>query len=300
MESGVNDLVDAHQHFQDIERYSYPWLEPGQPPKLEGDLSPIRRNFLPADYRETVVGLPISKTVHVQNGWNPADPVGETRWLSHLAETQGLPTAIVAYADLASPDVESVLAAHLGFPCVRGIRQILNWHENPSLRVAARPGLMEQVSWRRGFACLARLGMSFDLQLYWPQMRMALELAQDFQQTSIILNHFGMPIDRSPEGLRGWTGAMRQLARADNVSVKLSGFGLGHPAWTLADTVPLLLQVIGMFGPERVMFGSNLPVDLLFSDASKLLAALEVCLQNLSPKDRRKIRHLNAERIYGI
>ena len=102
-------IVDAHQHFQDIGRYSYPWLSPDQPHKLEGDLTPIRRNFLPADYQNETAGLGIEKTVHVQNGWNPHAPVGETIWLSHLAETTGLPTAIVGYAELSSADIDAIL-----------------------------------------------------------------------------------------------------------------------------------------------------------------------------------------------
>lgn len=293
-------IVDSHQHFQDVEHSSYPWLDPGRPPPLEGDLTPIRRNYLPADYRKEMSGLPIAKTVHVQNGRNPGDPVDETRWLSGLAESQGLPTAIVAYADLASPNVEAILAAHSAYPRVRGIRQILNWHENPNLQTASRPDLMEQDSWRRGFACLARFGLSFDLQIYWPQMRMALDLARDFPATPIVLEHYGMPIDRSVAGLESWSIAIRELARAENVSVKLSGLGLGHPDWSLADTVPLLQQVIKIFGPDRVMFGSNLPVNLLFADARKLIAAFDASLKGLAPDDRAKIRHLNAERIYRI
>ncbi len=293
-------IVDAHQHFQDIGRYSYPWLSPDQPHKLEGDLTPIRRNFLPADYQNETAGLGIEKTVHVQNEWNPHDPVGETIWLSHLAETTGLPTAIVGYAELSSPDIDAILSAHSAHQRVRGIRQILNWHENPNLRVASRPDLMEQAAWRQGFSSLAMLGMSFDLQLYWPQMTMAFELAQDFKATQIILNHFGMPIDRSTEGLMQWSSALRYLSRADNVSVKLSGFGLGHPRWSLADTVPLLLEVIKIFGPDRIMFGSNLPVDLLFSNTTTILTALDRAIAGLAPDDRNKIRRLNAERIYRI
>lgn len=297
-EETKNYLVDAHHHFQDIETYEYPWLNPSRPPALEGDLSAIRRNFLPDEYREIVSGWPVRKSVHVQNGWRADDPVGETRWLSSLVEADGLDIAIVGYADLSSPDIGATLDAHGKFPQFRGIRQILNWHENPALQVASRPDLMEQPEWRRGFAELAARHLSFDLQLYWPQMEMALELAQDFPQTEIVLNHFGMPIDRSPSALRHWTTALERLALADNVSVKLSGFGLGHPHWSKADTIPLLQAVIRVFGPERTMFGTNLPVDLLFSKARRLLDTFEACLLFLPNEDRNRIRHQTAERIY--
>ncbi|KQT65689.1 hypothetical protein [Aureimonas sp. Leaf427] len=77
-------IVDAHQHFQDLEGSSYPWLEPGRPEPLEGDLSPIRRTYRPADYRRDVTSLGIVKAVHIQNGRNPADPLEETRWLGRI------------------------------------------------------------------------------------------------------------------------------------------------------------------------------------------------------------------------
>lgn len=297
-EDTENYLVDAHHHFQDIETYEYPWLSPSRPPALEGDLSAIRRNFLPGEYREIVSGWPVRKSVHVQNGWRTDDPIGETRWLSSLTESNELSMAIVGYADLSAPDVAATLDAHGAFAQFRGIRQILNWHENPVLQVASRPDLMEQPDWRRGFQALAERHLSFDLQLYWPQMEMALELAQDFPQTQIVLNHFGMPIDRSPSALRHWATAIERLSLADNVSVKLSGFGLGHPHWSKADTIPLLQSVIRIFGAERVIFGTNLPVDLLFSKPQRLVDTFEASILFLSNEDRNRIRHGNAERIY--
>nr|MDH4441353.1 amidohydrolase family protein [Rhizobium sp.] len=253
-----------------------------------------------SDYRASIDTFPVAKTVHVQNGWHPGDPVGETAWLAGMAVETGLPTAIVAYADLADPGVDAILDGHLAFAQMRGVRQILNWHDDPALRVAPQIDLMEQDDWRRGFRALADRKLSFDLQIYWPQMRMAQDLARDFPETPIVLNHFGMPIDRSAEGISQWKDAIRALARAPNVAVKLSGFGLGHPHWSIDDTVPLLTFVIDVFGPERVMFGSNLPVDLLFSPAAKLFAALERCLSPFSAVDRRHIARGTAERIYRL
>lgn len=240
----------------------------------------------------------IGSTVHVQNGWRSDDPEGETRWLSSLIETENLATVFVGYANLSALDIDRVLTDHIAFPAFRGIRQILNWHENPHLRVASAPDMMEQPEWRRGFSSLAGHHLSFDLQIYWPQMEMALELAQDFPQTQIVLNHFGMPIDRSASALRHWSTAMERLASADNVSVKLSGYGLGHPNWLKADTIPILQDTIRTFGPDRVVFGSSLPVDLLFSRAERLVDTFEAAILFLAPADREKLRHANAERIY--
>ena len=248
-----------------------------------------------------MAGFDVQKTVHVQNGWNPEDPVGETIWLQGLAERAGRPTAIVAAADLSAPGVERILDDHCAAsPAVRGIRQILNWHENPMLRVAPRADLMEDVAWRRGFALLRRFKLSFDLQVYWPQMDMALDLARAFPDTVLVLDHFGMPIDRSREGVAHWSAAMMRLAQAPNVVVKLSGFGLGHPGWTLADTGPLLQLAIAAFGADRTMIGTNLPVDLLFAEGAKILGAAMAIAAGLSEAEKQAVLTTTAERIYRI
>ncbi|RJG46147.1 amidohydrolase family protein [Mesorhizobium sp. DCY119] len=293
-------IVDTHQHFQSLSDAAYPWLDPDRPEPLEGDLTPIRRDYLPADYRRDMAGLGIIKTVHVQNGRNPSDPLDETRWLSDLADAYGIPDAIVAYADLADPDVGRLLEAHAAFSRVRGVRQILNWHHEPRLRSAPSADLMENSQWRAGFARLAPLGLSFDLQIYWPQMDMALALARDFPETAIVLEHFGMVADRSTEGLAGWRAAVKRLAQAPNVSVKLCGFGLGDPAWIVDGILPLLHYVIDAFSPARTMVGTNIPVDLLFGSSEKILAAIRAAVADLSEQERTAVLRTNAERIYRI
>ena len=145
-------FVDAHQHFQDIETHYYPWLcDNDAPPKLKGDLEAIRRNYLPANYFADMASIKLVKSVHVQNGWDPRDPIGETRGLQGLADRDGFPHAIVACADLAAPDVQQVLEAHHAFPHVRGIRQILNWYRDRAFRAAARGDLLDAAAWRRGY-----------------------------------------------------------------------------------------------------------------------------------------------------
>jgi predicted TIM-barrel fold metal-dependent hydrolase len=294
-------IVDAHQHFQDLEQNYYPWLcDKDAPEKLEGDLTAIRKTYLPAEYRQEIAGYTVRKTVHVQNGWDPRDPLGETKWLHDLASSAGLPDAIVAYADLAAPGVDELLAGHAAYPLVRGIRQILNWDEIALYRVALRPDLMNDVAWRRGFALLAKHNFSFDLQIYWQQMEMAFALGSDFPETQLVLDHFGMPVDRSAEGIDHWSSAMERLARAPNVAVKLSGFGLGHPRWSLEDTVPLLTRTIDLFGSARVMVGTNLPVDRLFSNSTQVFDALAAAISSLEPTQKKAVLSGNAERIYKI
>lgn len=294
-------FVDAHHHFQDIESHYYPWLcDKEAPAKLEGDISPIRANYLPEDFFRDLSSTDLIKSVHVQNGWDPRDPVGETRWLQVLADRTGFPNAIVAYADLAAADVAQLLAAHCESANVRGIGQILNWHDNPALRVATRSDLMDDDMWRRGFACLGKFALSFDLQIYWTQWKQAYRLAMDFPGTILLLNHFGMPIDRSPEAIAGWDAALCRLAELPNMMIKLSGVGLGHPKWAIDDTAPLLRRAIGIFGVERSMFGTNLPVDSLFAKPARIIECYANVLQGFDAAERLALTTTNAERAYRI
>ncbi|MGH6903809.1 MAG: amidohydrolase family protein, partial [Geminicoccaceae bacterium] len=116
-------IVDAHQHFWDLERNYLPWLCDEPPiPFRYGDYSALRRSYLPRDYFRDAAGHDVVKTVYVETEWDPRDPVGETRWLQEMIAETGFPHAIVAGARLDDPEVETVLAAHAALARVRGIR----------------------------------------------------------------------------------------------------------------------------------------------------------------------------------
>ncbi|MER8370608.1 amidohydrolase family protein [Mesorhizobium sp. M0902] len=126
---------------------------------------------------------------------DPGDPVGETRWLQEIANKRGFPHGIVGYADLSQPDVGDLLDRHMEYPNFRGMRQPMNYHPDPAKTYLARPEVSRTPEWRRGFRELAKRGLSFDPQLYYPQMSEFLELARDFPDVQIILNHTGMQVD---------------------------------------------------------------------------------------------------------
>ncbi len=131
-------------------------------------------------------------------------------------------------------------------------------------------------------------------------MELALALALAHPETSIVLDHFGMPIDRSPEGIADWAVALQRLAAAPNVTVKLSGLGLGHPRWTIEDTVPLLRRTIETFGPDRTMVGTNLPVDRLFAPPAQIFEALVTAVDDLTDNERTGILRGTAVRVYRL
>jgi predicted TIM-barrel fold metal-dependent hydrolase len=294
-------IIDPHHHLWDLDSNKYPWLQE-RPLRLrvEGDIRPIAKSYLLEDYWADTRNQNVVKSVHVESGWDPSNPVGETAWLQRLADKHGFPHGIVAHAMLDAPDVERVLEAQAGYRNVRGIRHIVNWHPDPVKTYVDRPDLTRTAAWRRGFGLLQRFGLSFDLQLYPAQMHDAAALARAYPDVPIILNHAGMPVDRDEEGLDLWRRGMRELAAAPNVAVKISGLGVVDWRWTAESIRPFVLQTIEAFGVSRCMFASNFPVDKLYSDFDALYAAFREITRSFSAEERRQLFHDNAAHYYRL
>lgn len=294
-------IVDPHHHLWDLERFSYPWLS-ARPlaASVAGDVAPIAKSYLLDDYLADTAKQKVVKSVHVDAGFDPSQPVEETRWLQSIADQRGFPHGIVARAELHRPDVETTLASHCRFPNVRGIRHIVNWHPDPAKTYVTKPDFLTDPAWLRGFAQLKRYNLSFDLQLYPSQMADAAALAAAHGDTTIILNHAGMPVDRDPEALSLWPAGMRALGAQPNVWVKISGLGMVDWRWTEQSIRPFVLETIEIFGPDRCMFASNFPVDKLYSSFDALYDAFKSIVSDFSVGERRKLFSDTALAVYRI
>jgi predicted TIM-barrel fold metal-dependent hydrolase len=294
-------VVDAHQHFWVLERNYLPWLCDQPPiPFRYGDYNALRRSYLPDDYRRDSASQNVVKTVHVETEWDPADPVGETRWLQTVIEASGLPHAVVAQARLDRNDVEAVLESHCAFPQVRGIRHKPRAAETADRAERGAPGSMGDPKWRRGYALLARHGLSFDLQTPWWHLAEAADLARDFPDTLIILNHTGLPADRSEAGLSGWCHALHTLAALPNVACKISGLGQPGQAWTVERNRRVVIDTIEIFGVERCMFASNFPVDRLIADFDTILEGFKTIVAGFGAAEQAALFYDNAVRFYRL
>jgi predicted TIM-barrel fold metal-dependent hydrolase len=295
-------IVDAHHHIWDLTLEAHPWLVTASPPIpfRYGDYSAIRRSYLPADYRRDVRRSNVVKTVYVEAEWNPADPIGETRWVHAMAARHGLPNAMVAQAWLDRPDVADVLAQQAAFPLVRSVRHKPKSTTQPQDAKRGAPGSMDCPRWREGFALLARHKLHFDLQTPWWHLDAAAELARDFPGTTIFVNHTGLPADRSAEGLAGWRGACELLAEQPNVMLKISGLGVPGQRWTPELQGPVARDAIRIFGVDRAMFASNFPVDSLVATFDEIYGSFFEITRDLPDDARRKLFHDNAARIYRL
>lgn len=294
-------IIDAHQHFWDLERNYLPWLRDEPPiPFRYGDYSALKRNYMPDDYREDSRGFRIVGTVFVETEWNPADPVGETRWVHGIARQHRLPSVMVCHARLDRDDIEAVLEAQCAFPLVRSLRHKPRAAPSPDRVERGAPGSLLCPVWRRGFALLERHGLSFDLQTPWWHLYEAAELFEAHPGIPVILNHTGLPADRSPEGLAGWRRAMARLAAVPHVAVKISGLGVPGQPWTVAANERIVLDTIELFGAGRCMFASNFPVDGLVASFATIFDGFLEITSRFPAADRHRLFADNARRIYGI
>jgi predicted TIM-barrel fold metal-dependent hydrolase len=263
-----------------------------------GSNASIARSYLLDEFLgEQTDAIRIVGAVHVEAF--PRDPVGEVQALQAVAERAPIPLGIVANADLSAPDVAGMLEQHLANPMVRGVRQVLNRHPVSLYNYVDRDFLHDP-RWHRGFASLAPLGLSFDLQLYPHQFAEAVQLAANNPDTVIVLNHAGMWVDRDLRGWRTWREGLRALAQQPNIRVKISGLGMFDHSWTLESLRPLVLETISAFGTDRAMFASNFPVDKLFSTYEALWLAFSTITSGFSETERTDLFRGNASKTYRL
>lgn len=300
-EAQIGPIVDAHQHFWDLVRHRYPWLQDEPPPPFRyGSTRSLRRNYLPAHYRRDCAGVTVRATVHVEAEWDPKDPMGEQRWLAALKARSGLPSVSVAQARLDREDVAEVLDEAAKFPFVRGVRHKPRAAPGAAGVRRGAPGSMDDPRWRAGFALLAHHGFSFDLQVPFWHAAAAQELARDFPGTAIIINHAFLPADRSENGLKAWRDALAKVAAEPNVALKISGLGQAGRKWDQAANRTVIRDAIEIFGAGRTMFASNYPVDRLVARFRTIFEEFQAAVADRPAEQQRALFHDNAIRIYRI
>lgn len=292
-------IVDAHHHLWDLRTGRYPWLQ-DKPVRLSiGDYADLRRDYTVADLKADIAGHGVVASVHVQADWDEhADPVEETAWLQQVADAHGFPHAIVAYADLGAPDAAAVLARHAAHRNMRGIRMLRPGASLPD--VAGAAAMFDDPRWRRGFAALAPLGLSYDMRVTTPEMPAAVRLARDFPGTAIIVNHLAFAPGRDPLLADAWREGVAALAGCPNVAMKISGYAIVDRAWTLETIRPWVAFALERFGPDRCLFGSNYPVDRLGAPYARIVEATRALIAGLSREDQAAVMAGTARRLYRL
>jgi predicted TIM-barrel fold metal-dependent hydrolase len=296
----LNDIaiVDAHHHLWDLQACHYPWLMEKGVKRFFGDPAPIQKDYLVADLKADAP-LSLAKSVHIQVGVAEADAVKETLWLQAQADAHGLPSAIVAFADLTRPDLEAVLDAHSSAANLRGMRQIVGRSAEEDSKTGTG-ALIDNPAFLDGLKQLSVRGLSFDLQLIPAQMARAAALFAQVPDLPVALCHIGSLSDFSGEGRALWRNGLAQLAGLPNMICKISGFGMFDPEWTAASVREQFRIAVDLFGPDRIAFGSNFPVDKLAATGAELWGRYAELAADFSSIERKAMFAQTAQRFYQI
>jgi predicted TIM-barrel fold metal-dependent hydrolase len=295
----VERIIDAHHHLWDLNACHYPWLMEKGVRRFFGDPAPIQKDYLVSDLRSDIGALPVAKSVHIQVGVASEDSVKETLWLEQQADADGLPHAIIAFVDLTAEDVEAQLDAHAAATRLRGVRQIVGRSAEEDA-LTGTGSLLANPAFARGLRALAERGLSFDLQLVPPQMEAAALLLADIPDLNVALCHGGSLSDFSDEGRALWADGIAALAQLPNILCKVSGFGMFDNHWTAESARPQFETLLQHFTAARMAFGSNFPVDKLYSDYAAIWVRFGALATGLSADERAALFADNAERFYRI
>ena len=288
-------FIDAHHHLWELDRFHYDWLtDPGWEGHnaLLGDYKMIRSTIgNPWRMFKEFYGQNVVKSVHVEAAYAGDDPVEETQWLHAVAQEFGMPNALVVFCDIEKEGADAELERHLeASDLTRGVR------------IRAHPDEADDPVFRRSYAALERYGLSYELNASPGKLISGRDVARAFPNIQVILGHAGFPVQRDDEYFALWKREMSALAEAENVACKVSGFGMADNRWTVDSIRPWVLHSIEAFGVDRIMFGTNWPVDVLYAtyleqvDAYRLILAEE----GFGREDQEKMLYRNAESFYRI
>ncbi len=276
-------IVDTHQHLWDTELFPYPWCK-GNPV--------LDRPFRLTDYDEAVRGLDVTKSVHVECDVDEPYMLHETRHILSLAEQENRLAGVVACCRPEKPGFEDYINKIAGHPKLKGLRRIL--HTQPD-DLGRLPLFISNVG------SLERWGLSFDLCVLARQLPIAINLVRECPGVWFILDHCGVPRVKEKE-LDPWRAHIEQISGLPNVVCKVSGIvAYADPEhWTAEDLRPYVDHVMGCFGWDRVMFGSDWPVCTLASTLRHWVETLESLVSNQPEENRHKLFHDNAVRVYRL
>jgi predicted TIM-barrel fold metal-dependent hydrolase len=286
-------FFDTHVHFWNLDApgLTYEWLQPGVEYPLLGRLDRIRAplydaSAFSAETRFSNIGGLV--LVEAEAAGPGQDSVLETRWYAQQASALDIPVGIVIRTDLSSDRADVELARHCASAGVRGVRDSTNAEK------------LLDLSFRRGYARLADYGLVYDLDCVWEHLASARRLAEAVPDVTLVVEHVAFPQERSDAYFRAWRGGMSEVAKAPNAVCKISGLGMGDPRWTIDSLRPWVEQVVESFSPARCFFGTNWPVDRMYSSYDALVNAYTTLVSGYSAGERSAMLFDNAARIYRL
>jgi L-fuconolactonase len=277
--------IDSHQHFWAYSADEYPWIGAG--------MERLARDYLPADLEAAATPEGVAGSVAVQ----ARQSLAESRWLLDLARRHPFIRGVVGWVDLRGDRVADDLAALAPHEKFVGVRHVVQDEPDPRFLLGE--------AFVRGLRQLHQFGLTYDLLLYPQQLPAAVELVGLLPEQPFVLDHLAKPRLKPPiktSDRDQWRRDIEALARHRNICCKISGLvtEAAWRQWQPADFRPFLDVALTVFGPERLMFGSDWPVCLLSGDYAEVTGIVEDFIAALAPDERNQIWGGSATRFYGL
>ena len=275
--------MDAHHHFWDPAKASYPWMTEA--------LAPIRRRFGPEDLRPLLELNGVDRTILVQT----RSSLDETReFLATAAEYEFI-AGVVGWVDLTA-DVPKQLASLRSGP--GGTKLVGIRHQ---VHDEADPEWLGKKDVRRGIAAVGKAGLAYDILVRTRELPAALALVKVSHEMRFVIDHMAKPPIASG-AIDEWAARLKPLAAFPNVFVKLSGMvtEADWKRWTVRDITPYVTRVLEWFGPERCVFGSDWPVCLVAASYAHVIDACGQAIGDIPIADRERIFGGNAVELYRL
>jgi L-fucono-1,5-lactonase len=273
--------IDAHHHFWQLSRFTYPWMGP--------ELNVLRRDFGPGDLEPLLKRNGFEGSILVQT----ISSLEETKHFLDLARQHPFIRGVVGWVDLKDAGLGDTLDELLALPGLVGIRHQV--HDEPDLDWLLREDV------QRGLGEVARRRLVYDLLIRPVHLEVVLQVVRRFPGLRFVVDHLAKP-RITARGWDDWAGGLAALAACPNVTCKLSGMitEADWASWQPADLKPYLDHALSVFGPDRVLFGSDWPVCLLAGSYDRVVNALALNLSRLTPAEQGKIFGANAGTVYGL
>jgi L-fuconolactonase len=277
-------IVDAHHHFWDPSRADYAWMS--------AEPAAIRRPFGPNDLGPVIAATGVDRTVLVQTRAS----VDETREFLATATETPFVAGVVGWLDLTDPGIVEAIAALREMPGGEDLVAIRHQiHDEPDADWILRSEVL------RGIRAVGEAGLAYDLLVRPRELRPALAAVRALPSVRFVIDHIAKPPIR--EGaLQPWADLIAPFGELPNVWCKVSGMitEADWTGWRPGDLEPYVRHVLGVFGPKRLLFGSDWPVCLVAGSYQQVFDAARSALADLSPAELDRVFGSNAIEVYRL
>ncbi len=274
-------MIDSHQHFWNYNANRDVWITE--------DMGRIRKNFYPGDSVELFANNEISGCIAVQADSSEE----ETFFLISLAEQSEFIKGVVGWVDLQAKDIESRLTYFSQFEQIVGFRHVVQSEIDPNF--LSRP------DFSKGIQLLATFDFAYDLLIYPNQLNSGIDFCKKNSNQRIVLDHLAKPPIKTGD-IAEWKKNIEKFKELENVSAKISGL-ITEAEWfkwnekDILDVIEISLEV---FGPDRLMFGTDYPVVLVADELSSWVTTFKKSIAKLSADEIKKITVDNCLQFYKI